>query len=880
MSHGGRGMVLSGGGAVLLTSSPLLADAVSGTSDPGVELVGPVPVLIAVVLFTVICFGRVVWHWLRPAESSERMADLLREATARAGQDLARDPDLVALRDTLVQTLSSLSGVAFAAVLTAPGFARNKRLARNSTHAGQSDHCCLILTAGQPSARRYDLPAAAAVFFGLTARTAERVLHRHGRQALLRSGLPEGCLGDAESWLAAPVAGPDGVQWVVLLGLRATAVHLASLQTLLEQQSDRLALLLTVRRHLVTLRGELAARRAQSDALSRLNKMQGEFVAVASHELKTPLTSISAYTEALLQHADQSRFPQTGEFLGIVKEEAERLLRMVDRILDFSQLEFGQRLLATRVLPLGPLIGETIRSLEPLLARKGLQLVLDCPADQPRVEVDADLIKQALINLVNNAIKYTPGGGTVTVSTREDAATMRVTISDTGPGIPADELRSIFRQFYRIGGPAATTEGAGLGLAIVKNIINLHDGHVDVQSHEGAGAAFSFHLPKEHHYNPVASGPFGDLASRPYYRQIIRLCVRMTAEMMESRRVAVLLLDDRKQSLAVHAALGYSAEWVRRTRLDRNDGIAGEILAASKPALGRIAADEPLAGAASVPGEEAALAAVPLRIAGETVGLVVVCQKLQAEAYGQDDLNLLATLSAKIGAALEAARRGGSSARQLTKIVDALQTLAMLKQSAIPTATPLALRLLARTAARLGLSRAEVKRLQYVASLHDAGMARINEDILLKTGLLSEEEREEVSQHPERGAQLMEPLLPMPEMGEIILAHHERVDGSGYPEGRQGGDIPLGARVLAVVDAFFAMIRNRPFRAGRPAEEVVAEIRSHAGTQFDPVVVDTFLAVLQEEGVLARTALPSVAAGGQKAINRREKEQTWQPQGS
>ncbi|MFH1845879.1 MAG: HAMP domain-containing sensor histidine kinase [bacterium] len=160
-----------------------------------------------------------------------------------------------------------------------------------------------------------------------------------------------------------------------------------------------------------SLTEQMATLRAENEVLSRLNRMQGEFVAVASHELKAPLTSIGAYTEVLQQHADESAFPENGQFLGIIKEEAERLLRMVDRILDFSQLEFGQRLLTTCPTTLVSLIQETTRALDPLLARKNLTLTIDCADDLPRVDVDRDLIKQALINLVNNAIKYTPEGG-------------------------------------------------------------------------------------------------------------------------------------------------------------------------------------------------------------------------------------------------------------------------------------------------------------------------------------------------------------------------------------------------------------------------------------------------------------------------------------
>ena len=146
-------------------------------------------------------------------------------------------------------------------------------------------------------------------------------------------------------------------------------------------------------------------------------------------------------------------------------------------------------------MDLEPLIRETTRALEPLFEGKRLGLEIDCPPLLPRVEIDADLIRQVLINLLNNAIKFTPAGGRITVRAVEDAATVRVTVSDTGPGIPADELRRIFRQFYRVSGASDGVEGTGLGLSIVKSIMDIHNGTVDIQSIPGQGTTVTLRFP-------------------------------------------------------------------------------------------------------------------------------------------------------------------------------------------------------------------------------------------------------------------------------------------------------------------------------------------------------------------------------------------------
>jgi signal transduction histidine kinase len=599
---------------------------------------------------------------------------------------------------------------------------------------------------------------------------------------------------------------------------------------------------------------ELATLLAENNVLARLNRMQAEFVAVASHELKTPLTSICAYTEVLLQHAAESRFAHSAEFLGVIKEEAERLLRMVNRILDFSRLEFGQRPLVFRPVALGSLVRQTVRTLQPLAESKGLRLEDEYSADLPPVDVDPDLVKQALINLANNAIKFTPAGGAVQVSVREGAATLQVSVRDNGPGIPRRELRRIFRQFYRLGGRDGAAEGVGLGLTIVKNIVNLHQGRVEVHSREGEGTTFSFHLPKVMHFPPVTTALLDERGDQPPLRQILSLCVRMAAELLGARAVALLLPGPEGEDLVIPAALGYAEEWLAKARLPLHGGPIGRALASGEPVtLAATEVADPLAAAGGLASPHA-LAATPLRRGPQVLGVMAVARKLGEEPFDADDLRFLGTVGEKISAALQLAARPDLPPRDLDRVVDALQSLALLRQSAIPTANPLALRLLARTCEKLGLERAEVKRLLFVAVVHDAGMVRVSEDILLKAETLSPDERGEVDRHPEEGADLLSLLLPRPEMGEIILSHHERVDGGGYPAGRRGGEIPLGSRIVAVVDAFFAMTVSRPYREGRTAEAAAAEMQTHAGTQFDAQVLATFLKVLQEEGMLGESA--------------------------
>lgn len=813
------------------------------------RLVLGVSLVLGALLLSVTYLVRTARRTLPPGwvATPEPVESLARRAAGDATLALGEDGDFSDLLEETVLTLTRVPGVAFAAAVTAPGWP-----AAGAGREAAGPKRCIAATSAQPWPQWLDLPRDASVFLDLLEEGEEVPFRSGAASALLRVGFPPAERVDFDRWLLAPLAGRAGEGLAVLVGLRSRDADEPYVRMTLARLGGQIAPLLVASSHLARLRGELETLHAENETLARINKMQSDFVAVASHELKTPLTSIMAYAETLERNLGRPGFAQAGEFLGIVREEAARLLRMVNRILDFSRLEFGQRLLNRRVVDLEPLLRDTLRSLEPLAAQKGLRFRLECPPLLPRVEIDEDLIRQVLVNLLNNAIKYTPAGGQVGVAACEDAATVRVEVADDGPGIPADELHRIFRQFYRASGASESAEGMGLGLSIVKNIIDLHGGHVDVRSEPGRGSTFTVHLPKEHHLNPVTAAILGDLTTRPQFQQLLRLTVRMVAEMTESKIVSLMLLDREGRSLVVQSAYGLNESIVKSAHVAIGKGIAGRVLQSGRPLLVKdVEKDGLLAASNRGQYETNSLVSVPLKVDDRVVGVINVNNKVSGQPFNEDDLALVTTLSDKVSAALAEAMKVDSSQRRVEKIVDALQALIVMKRSAIPTATPLALRLIVQTARRLGLPATEIRRLQYVASVHDVGMVTVDGEILAKCGPLTEDERDEVGQHPEQGVNLMQPLLQVPEMSSIILSHHERPDGRGYPRGLRGGDIPVGARILSVVDAFFAMVQRRPYRAGRTASEAAGELSANAGGQFDVAVVAAFVETLRQEGLLA-----------------------------
>ncbi|MFO7654600.1 MAG: ATP-binding protein [Candidatus Krumholzibacteriia bacterium] len=647
-------------------------------------------------------------------------------------------------------------------------------------------------------------------------------------------------------WLVASVGAPGEPDLLVIAGHAAAATELPDLQRALAGLAGVAGAALLGRQSADHLRRELASVRGENTALLTLNRTHGHFLAMASHEFRTPLTAITAYTDALLERLDDSQFAHTTEFLQVIRSEAERLARMTDRMLDYSRLGYGRRLLDLQRVAVAPLVEASARALQHRVRQRRQTLSLDLPVDLPDIEADPDLVRQVVANLLSNAIKYTPEQGSIAVSAREDAATVRIEVSDDGPGIAPGELRSIFRQFYRTQDAATRAEGSGLGLAIVKHIVALHDGHVDVRSVLGRGSTFGVLLPKVPVHGRGATVLGESPAADGGLRQVVRLGLRMVAELLQSRVAVLAMLEPAGAHLVVQGALGLREVGARDLVLARTGLVAEALANGGVHDLRDLASVLPgQAGAATTTDGRGGMI-TPVELGGTRCGVLVVSRT----PGGGDERTLLRILAGTLSSTLTTATRPDVGHHEMAALADALHALLRLRRSGVPTATPLALRLLGRAARRLGLGAAEVLQLQYVGALHDAGMVRVDGEIIGKSGRLSLDDRDVIDRHPEDGAELLAPLLPFAHMRELVRLHHEHMDGSGYPEGRRGPDIPLGARILLVVDAFFAMIAERPWREAMAPAAVVAELQRHAGTQFDPQVVDALVETLAAEGIV------------------------------
>jgi len=230
--------------------------------------------------------------------------------------------------------------------------------------------------------------------------------------------------------------------------------------------------------------------------LKELDRLKSNFLATMSHELRTPLTSVIGYSEMMLEGLGGPLTAEQREYLSIIMEKGENLLQLITSILDISKIEAGRVRLVLSEVDVGQLLKDAVATVLPLARKKGLKVSCE-PAPALRLTGDREKLRQCLINLASNAVKFTPAGGTLTVYSEVlpgEKVALRVT--DTGIGIADEHLDRIFDVFYQVDG-SSTREygGAGLGLAIVKSFAEAHGGQITASSRPGAGSTFSLVLP-------------------------------------------------------------------------------------------------------------------------------------------------------------------------------------------------------------------------------------------------------------------------------------------------------------------------------------------------------------------------------------------------
>jgi signal transduction histidine kinase/ActR/RegA family two-component response regulator len=330
-----------------------------------------------------------------------------------------------------------------------------------------------------------------------------------------------GTLLDSGTWIQRTFSGDENA-------LRAWAVRIGQRQFLLikllgKEYEEQRAVFQKARelsmsyeslgrmhRELTEVRDELEVRNRQ---VERVNELKSEFLASMSHELRTPLNAIIGFSSLLEEESAGELNPEQRSYVQHVAKASRHLLALINDILDLSKIEAGYLELSIESFTFREAVTEILSSIRPLARAKQINLAI---AHNPDETIFADRLrfKQILYNLLSNAVKFTPTFGEIRVDCSQEDASMTITVSDTGVGIPPEEHDAIFEKFHQVQlGPGGVREGTGLGLAIAKRLVERHGGKIWVESKPGIGSRFTFTLPWQNTVTQgVATGESDDAA--------------------------------------------------------------------------------------------------------------------------------------------------------------------------------------------------------------------------------------------------------------------------------------------------------------------------------------------------------------------------------
>lgn len=292
-------------------------------------------------------------------------------------------------------------------------------------------------------------------------------------------------------WITALIALAVGV-----MAIWVTARKISRPIILLSKMAEEIAQSKSIADVLLDTGGELS-RLAQSfnymkNQLAKTEQMRREFIAGVSHELRTPLTTIRGFVQGILDGVIKP--DEQVKYLGLAFDEINRLTRLTNDLLELTKVDAGIIRLDKHIVNLGEIVKESVLSVHDSFAGKNIEVVIN--PQELMIQVDPDRLKQVLINLLHNAFKYTPEGGKVTIETFHQDGEALIKVSDTGIGIPQEEMSLIFEKFYRVDKSRdSAVRGTGLGLSIAKNLVELHGGRIFLESQEGSGSCFIIGLP-------------------------------------------------------------------------------------------------------------------------------------------------------------------------------------------------------------------------------------------------------------------------------------------------------------------------------------------------------------------------------------------------
>ncbi|MEW6001254.1 MAG: GAF domain-containing protein [Nitrospirota bacterium] len=578
--------------------------------------------------------------------------------------------------------------------------------------------------------------------------------------------------------------------------------------------------------------------RAKAAELEEINKklietdvVKTEFLTRVSHELRTPLNSIKGAIFYLNQTEKLTR-NKYKEFYSIISMETDKLISIIENQLDFLRLEDETRVIKKSVINLVDLLKEILNSklLRNIVEKKNLQLKIDAEKDISDIVGDKIWIVQLFINMIEGLSHYLESGDTLEIIVSEnDFVKVKLNLPRRMPEAIIPSLFDLKHVFIF----KTDQSEEKLKLYLARKVIDAHRWNLNAENADGTFLV-SIIIPKS-------------------TKQTIEAIIDTTAEMfiefiselLDLNICSMMISDELTGELSIASARGLDENVIKRTRIKFGDSIAGWVALEGKPLLIEDIERDPHFGRKSIPQYNTkSLLSIPLKIQNKVIGVLNLNNKKTAEPFTIRDLYIASAISERVSNFIEKIFRGEYKENDFKQFITAFENLISAekkyhkKKSLLPD-------LMGKIMDKLGANEEEKKLALYVSTIYDLGLMLVDENVLNKEKLLPAEAHA-LQIHPYTTINLLNYFEFSEAVRKAILHHHERYDGSGYPDRLKGEEIPFLSRVLCVVDSFCAMITERPYRKAFTMAEALEEIRKDSNSIYDPAVVKALEKVLDE----------------------------------
>jgi HD-GYP domain-containing protein (c-di-GMP phosphodiesterase class II) len=579
----------------------------------------------------------------------------------------------------------------------------------------------------------------------------------------------------------------------------------------------------------------MKALREKATDLEEINKkltesdvLKTEFVMQVSHELRTPLNSINGATYYLRNYEEISKENQV-EFYNVISEETTKLISLIDNLLNYLKLDDENRIITKAVVNLPDLLNELANSelLKTILRKKDLKLDIDIEKSISNIVADKARLNQFFLNLFESlSHELEPG----------DPIQMRVSENDyfkvilTLPRTMPESMLLYFSPGQHAFRSQKSDEELKLYLAF--RIADLHRWEITTENAD-EHCMITLNIPKQE----------GEMIDA-FVNTTVELFTEFVSNLLNINICSLMLTDRLTGDLTIRSARGLPEDVVKRTRIRLSEKISGWVAQEGTPLLVENIETDSRFRRISVPQYNTkSLLSVPLKIDGDVIGVMNLNNKRNAEPFTTRDLYTVSLLCERMSRIIRSLQAGEKVNYNYGHIKDSFMNLIEVEKKYNKKNTMFS-ELVFQIMRHLDAEEEDVKLALYVSLIYDLGLAAVDERILQKKEKLSSAEKRAIMLHPLNSVSLIKDFEFSDAAKKAIMHHHERYDGRGYPDKLSGEQIPFISRVLSVVDAFCAMVSERPYKTKLKRDEALREIESGAGSLYDPQIVEALESVV------------------------------------